>query len=79
MFGEEFVESVDAEARQPPSVERPETSEFISTVMEARGNLSFKEIKSQLKTTIKDSIIGVFSISSTVGQDLVNVIPTKSF
>ncbi|XP_041812023.1 A-kinase anchor protein 9 isoform X2 [Chelmon rostratus] len=36
MFGEEFVESVDAEARQPPSVERPETSEFISTVMEAR-------------------------------------------
>lgn len=37
MFGEEFLEGVDAEARPPPSVERPDTSESTSIVLEARG------------------------------------------
>lgn len=44
MFGKEFLEHVDVEGRLPASVERPETSETTSAVLEARGNLSFKEM-----------------------------------
>lgn len=44
MFGEEFLKNVDAESRPPPSVERAETSESTSIVLEARGNLSPNEI-----------------------------------
>ncbi|XP_054461660.1 A-kinase anchor protein 9 isoform X3 [Anoplopoma fimbria] len=36
MFGEEFLESVAAEERPPPSVERPDTNESTSTILEAR-------------------------------------------
>ncbi|XP_045915257.1 A-kinase anchor protein 9 isoform X4 [Micropterus dolomieu] len=36
IFGEECLESVDAEGRLPSSVERPETSESTSIVLEAR-------------------------------------------
>ncbi|XP_037649678.1 A-kinase anchor protein 9 isoform X2 [Sebastes umbrosus] len=36
MFGEEFLESVAAEGRPPPSEETPETSESTSIVLEAR-------------------------------------------
>ncbi|KAI3358086.1 hypothetical protein L3Q82_003096 [Scortum barcoo] len=36
MFGEEFLESVCAESRPSPSVERPETRESTSIILEAR-------------------------------------------
>ncbi len=45
MFGEEFLQSVDAESHLPHSVERPETSESTSVVLEARGHLYVKEVK----------------------------------
>lgn len=40
MFGEEFLESADSEGQTPRSVERPETSDSTSIMLEARGNLS---------------------------------------
>lgn len=40
MFGEEFLESADSEAQTPRLVERPETSDAASIMLEARGNLS---------------------------------------
>nr|XP_046273438.1 A-kinase anchor protein 9 isoform X2 [Scatophagus argus] len=36
MFGEEFLESVDAKGQPPSSVERPETSESTPIILEAR-------------------------------------------
>ncbi|KAF7664098.1 hypothetical protein LDENG_00189000 [Lucifuga dentata] len=35
MFGEKFLESVDAEGQRPPSVERPESDESSSVLLEA--------------------------------------------
>lgn len=39
MFGKEFLESIYAEDPPHPSVERPETSESTSVILEARGML----------------------------------------
>lgn len=53
MCGEEFLESVDAQGQPAPSVDRPETSESSSIVLEARGNLCVKEIQIHFKTNNK--------------------------